>query len=310
MKKVVWPNIQPGRDHHAQDHVNVHHHHADGTLSKGNANVATDKPMGWMKNVSNEQHHAATEAIEMEIQKRVFDATRRLSRSRSRSKNIMERARSFERAAAEAAIGGGSAGSSRAPSRQGSSNNIPNQLRGRRNRRSPSVGRQMADFWQGEVQNLSRPSSRAGGRERSVGRVDVSQWEAAASKAKENSVPPKTPPPKRREMKPPSHLGPRNADDLEESAPGFRSPSPPVPPPPPRNMSSRSKTDDSFNNTNAELSEATIQSLSQEEKEQIVEQWVRQTSTQEARDELEQFAYGNFFLNHYEFFFCNKTLNF
>ena len=202
----------------------------------------------------------------------------------------MERARSFERVAAEAAIGGGSAGSSRAPSRQGSSSNIPNQLRGRRNKRSPSVGRQMAEFWQGEVQNLSRPSSRAGGRERSVGRVDVSQWEAAASKAKENSVPPKTPPPKRREMKPPtSNLAPRNnAGDLEESAEGFRSPSPPVPPPPPRNMSSRSKTDDSNNNTNAELSEATIQSLSQEEKEQIVEQWVRQTSTQEARDELEQ----------------------
>ena len=46
-----------------------------------------------------------------------------------------------------------------------------------------------------------------------------------------------------------------------------------------------------FNTNTGELSEATIQTLSQEEKEQIVEQWVRQTSTQEARDELEQFAY-------------------
>ena len=59
-----------------------------------------------------------------------------------------------------------------------------------------------------------------------------------------------------------------------------------------KSLSHRSKTEESHTfNTNADLSEATIQSLSQEEKEQIVEQWVRQTSTQEARDELEQFAY-------------------
>ena len=252
--------------------------------------------MGWMKNVADNEHHLhnTTEAMEMDIQKRVWDATtgRRLSRSRSKSKNIMERARSFERAAADAAnAGGGSANSSRAPSRQGSSSNIPNQMRGRR-RRSPSAGRQMqmADFWQNEVhqqQNVSRPSSRAG-RDRSVGRVDTSQWEANMEKAKDKSVPPKTPPPKRRQMKPPSPCGPRDEDP--------RSPSPPAPPPPPRNMSSRSKavTEESlmtFNTTNADLSEATIQTMSQEEKEQFVDQWVRQTSTQEARDELEQFAY-------------------
>ena len=60
-------------------------------------------------------------------------------------------------------------------------------------------------------------------------------------------------------------------------------------------MSSRSKAAEeslmTFNTTNADLSEATIQTMSQEEKEQFVDQWVRQTSTQEARDELEQFAY-------------------
>ncbi len=59
--------------------------------------------MAWMKNVNNEHHHIqqTTEAIEMDIQKKVWDATtgRRLSRSRSRSKNILDRARSFERAA-------------------------------------------------------------------------------------------------------------------------------------------------------------------------------------------------------------------
>ena len=31
--------------------------------------------------------------------------------------------------------------------------------------------------------------------------------------------------------------------------------------------------------------------MSQEEKEQIVEQWVQQTSTQQAQNELEKFAY-------------------
>ena len=295
MKKVVWPNLPARGDSSAQDHAKTlpHHQNAFPTNNSNNGNNVQDKPLGWMKNVADNEHHLhnTTEAMELEIQKRVWDATtgRRLSRSRSKSKNIMERARSFERAAAEVANGGGSANSSRAPSRQGSSNNIPNQMRGRR-RRSPSAGRQMqmADFWQNEVhqQNVSRPSSRAG-RDRSVGRVDTTQWEANMAKAKDKSVPPKTPPPKRRQMKPPSPCGPRDEDP--------RSPSPPAPPPPPRNMSSRSKAAEeslmTFNTTNADLSEATIQTMSQEEKEQFVDQWVRQTSTQEARDELEQFAY-------------------
>ena len=128
---------------------------------------SSDKPMGWMQKVAANEHQLqnTTDAIEMEIEKSRWDATtgRRLSRSRSKSKNIIERARSFERAAAEAVNGGGSANSSRAPSRQGSSNNVPGQIRGRPRKRSPSAGRQMAEFWQTEaVQSVSRPSSRLG----------------------------------------------------------------------------------------------------------------------------------------------------
>ena len=70
------------------------------------------------------------------------------------------------------------------------------------------------------------------GRERSVGRVDVSDWEARMAMAKDKSVPPKTPPQKRRQMKPPCSSpqgGPR--DEIRSPTPPF-----PAPPPPPRNM--------------------------------------------------------------------------
>jgi hypothetical protein len=298
-KKVVWPS--PHHDN-AKEKQPQHHHHqheafVNGAVSANNV----DKPLAWMKDVASEHHHlqqstAAEAAMELEIQKRAWDATtgRHLSRSRSKSKNIMERARSFERAAAEAAIG--SNPGSRAPSRQGSFSNVPGgQARGRR--RSPSVGRQLADYWQTEA--TSRPASRAG-RERSVGRLDTAQWEATVAKAKANPAPPpKTPPQKRRPMKAPSpapkepeispaHQFPRhnvNQDWPHAASPirkdHERLPSPP-PPPPPRHLKESSGT---------ELSAASIQTLSKEDKDDIVEQWVRQSSTQQARDELEQFAY-------------------
>ena len=249
--------------------------------------------MAWMKNVAaSADHHtqataeAMEKSMEMDIQKSVWDATtgRHLSRSRAKSKNIMDRARSFERAG-EAV---GSAHSSRAPSRQGSSSNIPmQQLGGRgshRRTRSPSAGRQIAGFWQTEVANQSRPQSRAG-RERSVGRVDTSHWEAAMAKAKDQGHPPKTPPQRRRELKAPSPAPPPAPPPRAAAAavvvledrvhPDHDSTPPPPPPPPPPQES--------------ELN--SIQSLSQEEKEQSVEQWVQQTSTQQAQDELEKFAY-------------------
>ena len=301
-KKVVWPNVgnrSRQNQNNQEEEQHLHHHHQETFAS----NNATDRPMAWMKNVaSTEDHHAQStaEAMEMEIQKRVWDATtgRHLSRSRSKSKNIMDRARSFERAA-EAV---GSAHSSRAPSRQGSSSNIPQQHQvgqgGRgpshRRTRSPSAGRQMADFWQTEANSQSRPQSRAG-RERSVGRVDTSHWEAAMAKAKKQGPPPKTPPQRRRELKAPSPAPPPPPPQtapmpppraiattaapvvLEDRGRPDHESTPPPPPPPPLPQESELKS---------------IQSLSQEEKEQIVEQWVQQTSTQQqAQDELEKFAY-------------------
>lgn len=284
-KKVVWPN----NAHHQQKQIieeqQHHHHHQEFSNSH-----QADKPMAWMKNVANNEQHtaqAAAEAIELDIQKKVWDATtgRRVSRSRSRSKNIMERARSFERAAE--AVAAGSQPGSRAPSRQGSfSNGLPSApSRLGRRQRSPSAGRNIAEFWQNETN--SRPQSRAG-RERSVGRVDTTQWEAAMARAKaEQPAPPKTPPQRRRELKAPSPAPPPPPPPREEIRPTFNNnrtrfqdhestPTPPPPPPPPRQHEGELKS---------------IHTLSAEEKEQIVEQWVEQTSTQEARDELEKFAY-------------------
>ena len=106
-KKVVWPNVNNNRTRQqiqSQDQEHHHHHHQE-SFSSSNT---TDRPMAWMKNVAaSAEHHtqstaeAMEKSMEMEIQKRVWDATtgRHLSRSRSKSKNIIDRARSFERAA-------------------------------------------------------------------------------------------------------------------------------------------------------------------------------------------------------------------
>ncbi len=86
-------------------------------------------------------------------------------RSRSRSHQIMERARSFDRLAAETCH---SNPGSRPPSRA-------------RGRRSPSFGRQLNDQWQ--QGSSSRPESRGPEFEppkrwQSVGRIDTAQWES------------------------------------------------------------------------------------------------------------------------------------
>lgn len=304
-KKVVWPNL-PKNQENVKVQESQHHRHHE--LS---SNQETDHPMAWMKNVANEHHTQSTaEAMEMDIQKKVWDATtgRRLSRSRSKSQNIMERARSFERAAAEAA-GTDSPHGSRAPSRQGSFSQGM-QMPTRQRRRSPSVGRAMAEFWQSEAnQQHSRPPSRAG-RERSVGRVNTSQWEERA-KVKDAAPPPKTPPQRRRELKAPSPAPPKEPEVIRPFSRGGldhdSTPTPP-PPPPPRAMKEDSvvkpivskeaspppppRPEEPILKTRRSGEELkSIQSLSPEEKEQIVEQWVEQTSSQEARDELEKFAY-------------------
>ena len=291
-KKVVWPNVHKP-DSGPTPHQSLPKNQQHSVSLAGDKGQLEDKPMAWMKNVAASEHHlqSTTEAMELEIQKRLWDATtgRRQSRSRSRSKNIMERARSFERAAAEAAAGGSSTNNSRAPSRQGSTSNVPAQVRmsrssgGRGRQRSPSAGRQMAEFWQQEVVNQasnSRPSSRAGaaGRERSVGRVDTSPWEN--NQAGPPPPPPKTPPPKRKLVQPPPvpvSAPPQPCFPAKALVQDDHADTPPPPPPPPRNLSTP---------TGQELT--SIQTLSREEKEQIVEQWVQHTSSQ---SELEQFAY-------------------
>ena len=284
-KKVVWPAQKVDQVAKEQESGHKLQHH---DLANEGQEQPADKPMAWMKNVATSDHHlqSTTEAMELEIQKRLWDATtgRRQSRSRSRSKNIMERARSFERAAAEAAAGQTSANHSRAPSRQGSSSNVPQMTRMSRHRqRSPSAGHQMAEFWQHEVQaTTSRPSSRAG-RERSVGRVDTSQWENQAKP--QGPPPPKTPPQKRKVLKAPSPSPPpppiatsfpAKVASGATNHPDDHASTPPPPPPPPRHLPANAQ----------ELN--SIQTLSREEKEQIVEQWVEHTSSQ---SELEQFAY-------------------
>ena len=192
----------------------------------------------------------------------------RVSRSRSRSKNIMERARSFERAAAADLQP-----SSRPVSRAGSFRN-----------RSPSGNRAHVDeMWTNQIE---RPSSRTDVDSRrfgEIGRVNTLDWEERIHASTEN-IPPKTPPPKRREM----NIG-RNDDERGMATPP---PPPPVrsfqkvgdeafPPPPCSSADSRSK-----------LSEESVSQLVEDNKERIVKQWVESTTSQgDIHRELERFAF-------------------
>ena len=131
-----------------------------------------DHPLGWIKEAASkdtehEIQKRAEEFMDREIQKRTFDIgkSNRMSRSRSRSHQIMERARSFDRLAAETCH---SNPGSRPPSRA-------------RGRRSPSLGRQLTDYWQ--QGSSSRPESRGPEFEppkrwQSVGKIDTAQWES------------------------------------------------------------------------------------------------------------------------------------
>ena len=149
-RKVVWPCIN--KDHrringHATVAGSAQHQHMPGVDVNGHGGASVDKPMAWMKYAS----HGLDDQIEMDIQKQTLIAANSNRISRSRSRHIMERARSYERAAAEAAgssgavAGGGginasgcnSNASSRPVSRSGSFS---------RNRRSPSVGRQLGNI--------------------------------------------------------------------------------------------------------------------------------------------------------------------
>ena len=77
-----------------------------------------------------------------------------------------------------------------------------------RGRRSPSLGRQLAEHWNSAVEQAnSRPQSRAADGGHKPGRVDVTQWET--SHEQQRPVATKTPPPappKRRELSAPSPI--------------------------------------------------------------------------------------------------------
>jgi len=192
----------------------------------------------------------------------------RVSRSRSRSKNIMERARSFERAAAE------SRGNSRPVSRNGSFRN-----------RSPSGNRNtMDEQWANQIE---RPSSRTDVDSRrfgEIGRVNTMDWEERIHGSMEN-IPGRTPPPKRREMNLARNL-------LEDERIGSTV-TPEPPPPPVRALHAAREDAQSFPPPPPKLSEESVNRLSEENKEKIVKEWVESTtqSTDNIQRELEKFAY-------------------
>merc|ERR1719499_1182683 len=192
--------------------------------------------------------------------------------------NIMERARSFERAAAE------SRGNSRPASRTGS---IASR------HRSPSGNRgQVEEMW---MNQLERPASRTDVDSRrfgEIGKVQTSDWEERIKGSMEN-VSLRTPPMKRKE------INLKKNHDVERAL-DTKTPEPPPPPtrmtyppnsikdpecefpPPPESDSKSSK-----------LSEESVGQLSEENKENIVKQWVESTtqSAEEIAKELEKFAY-------------------
>ena len=177
----------------------------------------------------------------------------------------MERARSFERAAAE---------TSRPASRSGS------------NQRSPSNNRaQMEDSW---LSQLERPASRTdvdSRRFEDIGKVHKTDWEQRIRGSVE-SLPTRTPPPRRREI---NMKRPADTSTPEPPPPPTRATYPPnsirdaeteFPPPPVSESSSK-------------LSEESVGQISEENKENIVKQWVESTtkSAEEIAKELEKFAY-------------------
>merc|ERR1712098_111380 len=109
----------------------------------------------------------------------------RISRSASRSKNIMDRARSFERGGAENSRPGSRAGSVRSSS-------------GHRTAKQQNV----EEAW---VEKLERPGSRTDVDSRhfhEIGKVSTANWEERIKRGSMETLPTRTPPPRRKEMKP------------------------------------------------------------------------------------------------------------
>merc|ERR1711962_287297 len=263
-RKVVWPANQAKVEKQAGDASRTFQNTFKQSTSQA------DQQHKWLNMNENEEVEKKT-AFEMR------QSSYRISRSNSRSKNIMERARSFERAAAE------SRGNSRPASRTGS-------IGGRH--RSPSGNRgQVEEMW---MNQLERPSSRTDVDSRrfgEIGRVQTAEWEGRIKGSTEN-LPTRTPPPKRKE------LNMKRNPDLERA---FDTKTP-EPPPPPTRMTYPTNTikepECEFppppeSDTKSKLSEESVGQISEENKENIVKQWVESTtqSAEEIAKELEKFAY-------------------
>jgi len=265
-RKVVWPANQTKVERHTVDTSKTFQN----ALKHSSGHV--DQPHKWLHM---SEHDDTEKKAPFEMRQQV---AHRISRSSSRSKNIMERARSFERAAAE------SRGNSRPASRTGS---IASR------HRSPSGNRgQVDEMW---MNQLERPASRTDVDSRrfgEIGKVQTSDWEDRIKGSMEN-VSLRTPPMKRKE------INLKKNHDVERSL-DTKTPEPPPPPtrmtyppnsikdpecefpPPPESDSKSSK-----------LSEESVGQLSEENKENIVKQWVESTtqSAEEIAKELEKFAY-------------------
>jgi len=265
-RKVVWPANQTKVERHTVDTSKTFQN----ALKHSSGHV--DQPHKWLHM---SEHDDTEKKAPFEMRQQVVH---RISRSSSRSKNIMERARSFERAAAE------SRGNSRPASRTGS---IASR------HRSPSGNRgQVEEMW---MNQLERPASRTDVDSRrfgEIGKVQTSDWEERIKGSMEN-VSLRTPPMKRKE------INLKKNHDVERAL-DTKTPEPPPPPtrmtyppnsikdpecefpPPPESDSKSSK-----------LSEESVGQLSEENKENIVKQWVESTtqSAEEIAKELEKFAY-------------------
>jgi len=301
-RKVVWPAEGGNTGNTANTGARqatkeqLQHHATFASTFKGVGGKAhQDQPNKWPKQAMDAEEQATWEG-------RQGQGSNRIARSRSRSKNIMERARSFERAVEEVV--------SRPGSRAGS---------GYRHR-SPSLGNKSQGAGDESWINLQeRPASRTDVDTRrfaDIGRVNTMDWEQKINGSTENIVVGRTPPPKRRELKapaPPPMTKRKNAHATcgtidkgswppvqmeDERVLATKTPEPPPPPTrctyPPNSLKEHSPP---FPRPPSEatnkLSEETVLQLEEEHKQDIVKQWVESTA-QNAEDmakELEKFAY-------------------
>merc|ERR1712106_178207 len=266
-RKVVWPANQSKLEKQTVDTSKTFQN------AFKQATGQVDQPHKWLQKSEHDE-------LEKKIEKASFEmrqGAHRMSRSNSRSKNIMDRARSFERAAAD------SRGNSRPASRTGS---IASR------HRSPSGNRgQVDEMW---MNQLERPGSRTDVDSRrfgEIGKVLTSDWEERIKGSTEN-LSTRTPPLKRRE------LNMKRNPDLER---GLDTKTP-EPPPPPTRMTYPPNTikepECEFppppeSDTKSKLSEESVGQISEENKENTVKQWAESTtqSAEEIAKELEKFAY-------------------